>query len=387
MVSWKLKNRNLQPIGLDIGHDSVKMIQLEINEGHVSIVAADKVRVDPNLNGDLRARRSFVVSAIKQMLAGGKFSGTGVVSCLPNDRLKITSVRVGEAETEEIEQAVRKEAEQRFGLKADVDVIDYLVAGSVKQGDDVKNELILLACDDGTIKEHIEMLEDAGLKPVSIDALPCALFRVFERSLRRQEDRDRTAVFVDVGSRFTTVVFGRGGEISFVKQIPIGGDKFNREIASKLGVSVGEAEMLRGKLRMERSSGWEAGGDGAEALASEEGGIAAGLDATTRQVIVDAIGAVAQELAREISLCFRYYTVTFRGKRVERAVFSGGEAYEKILLNVLKRELAVEVEVAQPLRGFDMNNVDFASDRRGLLCEWAVAVGLGLKGRNGGGEV
>jgi hypothetical protein len=33
---------------------------------------------------------------------------------------------------------------------------------------------------------------------------------------------------------------------------------------------------------------------------------------------------VAEELAKEISLCFRYYTVTFRGKRVEKAIFTGG---------------------------------------------------------------
>jgi type IV pilus assembly protein PilM len=98
--------------------------------------------------------------------------------------------------------------------------------------------------------------------------------------------------------------------------------------------------------------------------------------------MVDAIGAVAEELAREISLCFRYYTVTFRGKRVERAVIAGGGAYENILLTVLKRQLTVEIEMAQPFRGIDMGNISFDSDRRGLLCEWAVALGIGLKGWN-----
>jgi type IV pilus assembly protein PilM len=96
--------------------------------------------------------------------------------------------------------------------------------------------------------------------------------------------------------------------------------------------------------------------------------------------MVDAIGAAAEELAKEISLCLRYYTVTFRGKRVEQAVFSGGEAYERILLNVLRRHLTVEIEVAQPLKGLNITNVNFDDDKRGLLCEWAVAVGLGLKG-------
>ncbi len=314
------------------------------------------------------------------------------MSCLPNDRLKITSLRLAEAEDEKIEQALRKEAAQRFGLDPDEDAINYVLAGNVRQGDEIKNELILFAADNETIKSHIGMLEEAQLRPVGIDTVPCALFRSFERSLRRQEDREQTVVFVDVGSRFTTVVFGRGGEISFVKQIPIGGEKFNREIAARLGISVNEAEMLRGKLGMERSASAERGLVVPASGATEQGSSGpilqggqngAGLDASTRQVMVDAIGVVAEELAREISLCFRYYTVTFRGKRVERAVFAGGEAYENILLNILRRQLTVEIEVAQPLKGFDMMNTNFDSDRRGLLCEWAVAVGLSLKGWDG----
>ncbi|MHC4571246.1 MAG: pilus assembly protein PilM [Planctomycetota bacterium] len=374
-----MKTRGQRPIGLDIGHSSIKMIQLAVNEGHISIIAADKARVDTSINDDGEERRGFIISTIKQMLAAGNFRGRNVVTCLPSDRLKITSLRLAETETQEMEQVLRKEVNQRFGLDPDKDAINYMFAGNVQQGDEIKNELILFATDNETIKNHIEMLEEAQLRPVAIDTIPCALFRSFERSLRRQKDRENTVVFVDVGSRFTTVVFGRGGEISFVKQIPIGGEKFNREIAAKLGVSINEAEVLRGKLRMERSgSRPHLQGTGPQKSASEEL-----LDASTRQVMVDAIGAVAEELSREVSLCFRYYTVTFRGKRVERAVFAGGEAYENILLNVLRRQLTVEIEVAQPLKGFDMISVNFDSDRRGLLCEWAVAVGLSLKGWKG----
>ena len=382
MIGWKLKTSGLRPIGLDIGHNSIKMIQLVINGGRISVLAADKVRIDAGINGDAEQRREFVTSAIKQMLAEGNFRGRNVVSCLPNDKLRITSLRLAEAEGEKVEQVLRKEVAERFGLDPDKDAISYVLAGDVRQGDEIKNELILFAADNGAIKGHIEMLEEAHLRPVAIDTIPCALFRSFERLLRRQEDRERTVVFADVGSRFTTVVFGRSGEIGFVKQIPVGGEKFNRQIATRLGVGIEEAGMLRRALQKESSaradSGFLASGQ-----ASEEKD---GLDASTRQVMVDSLTAVAEELAREISLCFRYYTVTFRGKRVERAVFAGGEAYENILLNVLRRQLTVEIEVAQPLRGFDMMNVNFDSDRRGLLCEWAVAVGLGLKGWNGAAD-
>jgi len=383
MIGLRLRNRSLRPIGLDIGHSSVKMIQLAMNGGQISVIAAGKTLIDAGIDGDSQARRAAVISAVKRMLADGSFRGRDVVSCLPNDGLKITSLRLGETGTEEIEQSLKKEVVQRFGLNPDKDAMDYMVAGDVQQGEEIKNELILFAADNETIKSHIQMLEEAGLRPVAIDTVPCALFRIFERSLRRQEDRERTLVFVDVGSRWTVVVFGRGGEISFVKQIPIGGEKFNQEIATRLGIKTGEAQMLRDKLRTEK--GVRISQSGPVAQASDGNGQI--LDAATRQVIVDAISAVAEELAREISLCLRYYTVTFRGKRVERAIFTGGEAYENILLNVLRRQLTVEIEVAQPLRGFDLSSegahVNFDSDRRGLLCEWAVAVGLSLKGWNG----
>jgi type IV pilus assembly protein PilM len=377
-----MKIRGQQPIGLDIGHNSIKMIQLLINDGRISVIAADETRIDAGINSDEQSRRNFIISAIKRMLANGGFLGRNVVSCLPNDKLRITSIRLAEAERYDIEQALRREVAHRFGLDPDKDSMDYMVAGSVRQGDEVKNELILFATDNETIKEHIDTLEQADLRPVAIDTIPCALFRSFERSLRRQEDRDRTAVFVDVGSCFTTVVFGRGGEISFIKQIQIGRQKFTREIAAKLGIDVAEAEMLLEALRVD---------PGLFSLASDMSEQASGedlhnIDMSTRQAMVDAVSAVSEDLVREISLCLRYYTVTFRGKRVERAVFAGGGAYEDILLNILKRRLAVEIELAQPLRGFDLSSgrikVDFDSDRGGLFCDWAVAVGLGLKGWN-----
>ena len=379
MLSWALKSRGLLPIGLDIGNNSIKMIQLLVNGEQLSVIAAQKARIDHSIN-DEQEKNMFIVSAIQGMLAEGRFHGSNVVSSLPNEGLEITSLRLAEAQSDGIEQALRKEVVQRFGLDPDEDAMQYVIAGNVHQGDEIKNELILFAAANETIKSHIELLEQTGLKPVSIDTIPCALFRSFERSLRRQEDRERTVVFVDVGNQFTTVVFGRGGEISFVKQIPVGGEKFNEEIAAKLGVDISEAEALREALQMEKSFPAlnhdlsEQPVDGNEQK----------LEATTRQAIVDAVSEVAEELTREISLCLRYYTVTFRGKRVGQAFFTGGGAYEYILLDVLKRQLAVEIEVAQPLKGFDMSrergNLDFDSDRRGLLCEWAVAVGLSLKG-------
>jgi type IV pilus assembly protein PilM len=391
------------PIGLDIGESCVKMIQLAVSGGYMSVVAAAKADVAPSLNGDREARKSFVISAIRRMLVNGGFRGRNVVSCLSNESLRVTNLRLVQTDTVRIEQVVKEEMQRRFGLDPDKDIIRYIVAGDVRHGDEIRSELILLAVDNETVRNHIDVLTEVGLRPLAVDAIPCALFRSFERLHQWQEERERTAVFVDVGSRFTTVVFGRAGEISFVKQVPIGSTRLDQEVAVKLGVDISSAQTLRRALRAERLS--TAGGrELATAKANSDGrmqlrqdvaedpfgaelennrpfdSVGHWLGASTRQAVVDAVSAVAEELAKEILLCFRYYTVTFRGGHAERAVFTGGGAYEDILLNVLRRQLAVEIEVAQPLKGFDMTNVDFGSERGGLLCEWAVAVGLSLKG-------
>ena len=384
MISLGFKTRDIRPIGLDIGHHSIKMIQLAVYGEQITVLAAEEARIEPT-NGDEQERNNYIVSAIKDMLARGNFHGKNVVSCLPSGDLKITSLRLTEAEGEKTEHLLRREIVQRFGLDPDKDAMDYIIAGNVRQGDEIKNELILFATNNEIVKSHIEILETAGLRPIAIDTIPCALFRSFERSLRRQEDREYAVIFIDVGSCYTTVVFGRGGEICFVKQIKIGAGNFNREVASKLNISNNEAEILRGQLQAEYGPAMPK----QHPATQESAESTQKIDASTRQVMIDGISKIADELAKEVSLCLRYYTVTFRGRRVERAVLTGGGGYEKILLDVLRRQLTVGIEVAQPLKGFDLSkeraNLNFYGDRRGLLCEWAVAVGLSLKGWHGTG--
>jgi type IV pilus assembly protein PilM len=332
------------------------MVQLAMTDEGMRVFAADRAPIKwDSANED--GPQATIVSAIRLLLARGRFKGRDVISALPPDRLKITSLRLAEGEMLSTERTLRKEAAHRFGLDPRIDAINYILAGTVRQGDELKNEYILFATDDKTIKSHIALLEEAGLTPRGIDAGPCALFRNFERTMRRQEDRERTIIFIDVGHRHTIVVFGRADEICFVKQMAFGAARFAEDIAAKLDISTNEAESLRIKMRNGES-----------------------VDATTRRLVVDSLHATAEQLAAEISLCLRYYTVTFRGKRVERAVMAGGGAHEATLLDVMRHHLAIETDVATPLQGPDLGSHELGEDLDDLSPDYAMAVGLSLKG-------
>lgn len=354
--SWITRGQRILPIGLDIGDSAIKMVQLALADDGMRVLASDWAPLDEDVTEE-DARRRLIVRTIRQLLTRGHFKGRNVISALPPESLKITSLRLAETEILQADRTLRREAAHRFGLDPRVDTINYVLAGSVRQGDELKNEYILFATDDKTIISHIALLEEAGLRPRGIDAGPCALFRNFERMMRRQEDRERTIIFIDVGHRHTIVVFGRAGEICFVKQMAFGAARFAEDIAAKLDISTADAESLRRKMHNGES-----------------------VDATTRRLVVDTLHATAEQLAAEISLCLRYYTVTFRGKRVERAVVAGGGAQETVLLDVMRHHLAIETDIATPLRGVDCGTSRGDTDHQDLSANFAMAVGLSLKG-------
>ena len=354
-------NKKNGPIGLDISNNSIKMIQLAHSRNGIRVIAADETSFSHNLGDDSYARKNFAVSAVKEMLARTDFYGTNVVTCLSNDCLQIKSFRVDTAHSDRIDQLLPEIVTERFDINSETNEIRYLVAGNVYQGEEIKNEIILFAVDNETVKQHIDTIEETGLNPVGIDTIPCALFRCFQRSLRRQEDQQLISVFVDVASHFTTVIIGRGRQIIFVKQIPLAGRQINMAVASRLGISIGEAATLRAKLRH---------------ATSDEIGLA------TKQGVIDAMSQVIEQLAKEVSLCFNYYAVTFRGEQPQEVFFTGGEAYEDALLSALKRHLGVEIKIAQPLRGFDMSMANFNSEKNSSMCDWAVVVGSSIMSWN-----
>ena len=348
-----------QPIGLDVGHSLIKMIQLSCYDQTIRVEAAEEETIDRNLEPGSEPWRQQVTELLQKMYREGGFTGNEVITCLPSDFVKIKSLRLDTSDPEQIEETIRTEVAERFGMDSQCDEIRYMVAGNVYQGEEIKNEVIFFGIDREQLAAHIRLLEEANLMPVSIDTVPNALFRSFQATLRRREDRELVSVFVDLGSKYSTVIIGKGQGIVFVKQIPIAGDQLNEQVASSLGISMEEAAQLRIRLHTPDNGG---------------------IDKETSRAVIDAMTNSIEDLAHEISLCFKYYAVTFRGQRPAEAVFAGGEAYEAVLMDAIRRHLGMDIRIAEPLRGYDLSKANFNRRRNPQMCEWAVAVGLALKG-------
>ena len=230
----------------------------------------------------------------------------------------------------------------------------------------------MLAAPEKVIDDHLAILEASGLKPEHIYPEPLAAFRMALRSLRREADLNLVTVVLDLGSCATRVIVARGRNVVFVKTIDIGGKAFDEAVAVQLNLDIVDASELRDRVMQEHAKLLSENRK-SEQQACEDP--RSDVDWTIR----DAVRGKVEELAREIGLCLRYCSVTFRGLRPNSVLMAGGEVYDPAIMELLTENLGIECNLAQPMRGIDVSGVMLGMGRRTPMCEWAVASGLAMR--------
>ena len=358
MIAWNLHrtpHRQVFPIGIDLGHDSLKLIQLERIGNQLRVRSSLRYRREQStesLGSDRMAR------VLRRLVRCGNFVGRSVVTAVPWRALHTKNLRLPPMDSVQTRAAVECDAPALLGFNAGEGRIQYLTAGQVRQGGQsgqggqTHQELIVLGTRHQDMDAHLQQLEQASVTATAVDTEPTALFRCAYHLLR-QEARD-VCVLVDIGLWRTQVLIGHHAQPSFFKAIDIGGQHLTQAVSRKLGITPDEAKALRQRLAQ-----------------------SSGTQETVRQAVFDATRSTLLELGRELSLCLRYYAVTFRGFRPRTMHLCGGEAMDPQLQQALAHTLSLSVEAAAPLAHVDASAM--CADRSALASEWCLAMGLALR--------
>ncbi len=358
---FRLLPQQVLPIGLDIGADSVKMLQVEPVGNHVSVIASGRMPIPEEARGNPAMHIAAATDLVRQMLQTHPFVGKKIVACLPREIVHIKNVRLPLIPAAELSAAVEFEARNIFPFDVEQATMRYVLAGEVRQGTDVRQEVIALAAQNEHVDQFVEQLHRSGGAIESLEIEPFALHRCYERYIRRRDDEQDVFVLVDIGLRRTQVIVCRGRDISFFKSIEIGGGHFNAAVSRKLGISIPEARALRRRMCTTASPQDR-------------------RDSVTRSVF-DATRVQMEDFSRELAMCLRYYLVTFRGHRPRVVRLVGGEANDPQLLAAVQSTAGIPVEVARPLLSADTTRMR-PVDRQGSMSEWATAFGLALRSTN-----
>ena len=362
-------NSNRCPLGIDFGSHALKLMQLQRQGGsgasaRYTLVAAAEVPLPADLPSAGAPRTEALIRLLKQAVDAGGFQGRKCVTCLPAPLVQYKNLRLPPMPVSELDRAVQFEAQDRLQVDAKASLIQYFNAGEVRQGEDVRHEVILMAAPVAAIDQHVSVITGAGLDPVAIDVVPAALARSLGTAGGTEADGD-IDVIVDVGFAASKVLIVRQGRVGFYKQIDIGGRKLDEMVAKHLSLPLPDAAELRRKVQTSADAG------GVELFGSTR-------RESVDRAIFEALRAAVGEMAREVGLCLRYYSVTFRGRRPDKALLVGGEAREPQLASLLAEGAGIGVETARPLQRVLTANHAALGEGPGFG-HWAVAAGLSMR--------
>ncbi|WP_347245243.1 pilus assembly protein PilM [Thermogutta sp.] len=335
------------PIGLDIGTCTIKAIQLDSGRNEVLELAEVDV---PRLPNDPQVAESIIAQCIQDLLKRRRFWGRRVALALGFDEITVQSIRVSPLPGKNIGDVVLEEARSRTNLELNDVEIRFLPAGIVQQGELQRQEMVLIVAKRTAIERKLRIAQQARVIPVAIDAEPLALVRAAGRQYRRQSDQNQTMMFVHIGSRATLVVTVRNERLLFAKYFSLGGREFDLTLARQFHIPEDSARALRRSYGDRR---------------------VAQRDPEVVATVQDTLRPVWNRWLEELSRCFRYCNVTFRGEPAEKIVLSGGEAAPE-LQDVVSRFFEIPVDLLDCFRGIKCTSriVDSAV--------WDIALGLAL---------
>jgi len=337
----------------------------------------------------------------------------------------IQHLRMPKLDADAMRKALPWELRGKLPIDPSHALLRHIIAGDVFDGQEPKDEVIVMAAAKETVNAFLAAAARAKLDIVGMNVEPKALVDCFTNIYRRKSDENAMSCFVDIGCVATRCIVARGSDIFFARTIPVGGDHFSRATANGLKIKLDDAKLLRVRIAQMGAMGSApaAADDKTDApplqsprietrtQPSEENsfallGVATAAAAAAQPPQPDAPAASADpatpvddELARqaklvesackdplnrlidELELCRRYYESTFPKSPIDRLVFIGGEAHQRMLCQQIARRMGLSAHVGDPMVRLNKNSdmgIEMGIDRRQPQPGWAIAIGLSM---------
>lgn len=352
-------------VGIDFGTRSIKLLQLREHGRGLRVVGAGRVDIRADHGNGLQAA---LTEQLRGAFSAGGFTGRRCVVSLPRADVRVHAVRLPKMPDDELQQAAVWEASERFGFDRSAMEVDVIRTGAELQGSENRDEVLLIAASHDAINAWVEPLMGAGLRPVAIETHFTALARAFSQPSMEASIHRQVRVVVDVGASGSTVMILRGDQIALCKPITVGGEHFDRAVAEHLQMNVDAARELR-----------------AARICSATGqpGALPTADPAIERAEYDAVRPLLGSFAKEVTLCVRYYGVTFRGHPPDQLILTGGDGLEPRLGDTLEAQCKIPVtydDQASPVAGL-LGQVESAMNGPpGPAAWWSVSAGLSLRG-------
>lgn len=338
-------SRQKSLVGLDIGSDEVKVVELTQTIDGLELTGFGWGRIPAP---------EETIDTVKAVLRESGIRSRKVVTAVSGRSVVVRYITLPELDDDELPETLRLEADKYIPFDRDEVCIDgqRLESSEDESGDSTDMKSLLVAVKKDLLHDHIDQVQDLGLVPVAIDIDSFALSNSFEMRNGigvRSEDPDKAVALVDVGASKTNIHILRGNISSFSREIYLGGGDLTEAISRREHLDEAEAEELK---------------------CAPQG---------NEEMVATAVQPVLDEIAGEIQLSFDYFENQF-DHRVEEVYVSGGASRTLGLQETFERIFDREVKTWNPLESIkvreDLVDVEALTEH---LSQLPIAIGLGSR--------
>jgi type IV pilus assembly protein PilM len=348
--------RGRRVLGLDIGSNSIKILELKPYKKTYSLVKFGMEHLPSEAIVDGAVMNSSIVSsAISNLVRRHKVKTKDVAISVSGHSVIIKKINLPIMSDNELEESIQWEAEQYIPFDINDVNIDAQVLTRDKDSTSGQMEVLLVAAKKELINDYFAAVKEAGLNPAVVDVDAFALQNAFE--LNYQVKATDVVVLANIGASFVNLSVLREGASSFTRDISFGGNQYTEEIQKQANVSYEKAE----ELKFGRSPGGET-----------ELGVS-----TEIQSILD---SVSTSLAAELQRSLDFYSATAVDEKIAKIYLSGGTAIIPGLSDIIEDKIGIPVEIMNPFKSLDVNPKVIDSEEIEKIGPiGAIALGLALR--------
>jgi type IV pilus assembly protein PilM len=352
-------------VGVDIGHNSVKIVQIVKKREQFELMGCAKITIAPgsmNEEGFI-INKNPVIEGIQLACEQAHVRQKKVIIAVAGNAVIIKHLNLPVMLGPELGEVIRFEVEKFLSYPITEVEYDWDI---LRQRDNGEMELMVAAASNKIITEQLACLQLAGLQVTAVDLQPLAHLRSLEINMARATSGLGAVALLDIGSAITQMLIYYEGSIRETRIITIAGDMISAAIADNLQISYEKAEAIKCNLG---DADYQFINSDPEATNSES--------YRANRII----GQKLAELIVEIRGSMDYFKLQFPGTAINEFILTGGSSKLRNLAPLLERELGIAVGLGDPLTNLQLNSKQ--TDRAVLLgnpYQFSVAIGLALRG-------
>jgi len=341
---------NKPSFGIDIGHSSIKAMQLtRENNGYV-MNAYGNIQIEQgSIAKGIINDAELIAKKIYELVTThttGRITLDRAAFSIPNEYSYTRVITVPKMNKQELNDVICNEIQQSMPLPASDLYYDY----DIVQLND-SQEIQLVATPKQIVDSYMKVSEMLGIEMAFVETNIGAVARAVKNS---EITKNLVSLIVDLGSSAADLTLYDGSQIRITSTANCGGEDITRSIANGLDINSVQAHILKTRF---------------------------GFDPSKRQnEIIKAVASVLDRLFQEIKKVDKYFREHSDNKSIEQIIIVGGGSNIPGISHYMTDKLKIPTRVCSPLKNIKFNSMTKPDPVESTLYTTVIGLAIGNEG-------